>query len=527
MPYRILVADPIAQEGIALLERAGQVDVKLRQKEAELEKLVGDYDALVVRSETKVTAPIIRAGKKLQVIGRAGVGVDTIDVDAATAQGVIVVNAPAGNTISTAEHTLALMLALARNLPQAHASLKAGEWSRSQFTGVELRHKVLGIFGLGRVGSEVARRALAFQMRVLGHDPFVSEALAQQLGVQLASLEELLRQADFITVHTPLSVDTRGLLGERELRLVKPTVRLLNVARGGIIDEAALVQALDEGRVAGAALDVFSQEPPPAGHPLVGHPKVIVTPHLGASTAEAQTSVATDVAEQVVDVLQGRPARYAVNAPFVPPEAMAALGPFVPLCQALGSLARQLAEGQPSAVAIHYQGEVAAHPTVVLRAAVLQGLLEGSSEQRVTVTNASLIAQAHGLRLSEHTEPTAEAYNSLITVEVAATGGTCTVAGTIFQGKSHLVRVDSYWVDLVPTGGYWLFSHHLDRPGMIGNVGTVCGQHDINISSMQVGRERPRGRAMMIVGLDEPIGEEQLAKIRAIPNVYNAKLVKL
>ncbi|MSQ33980.1 MAG: phosphoglycerate dehydrogenase, partial [Dehalococcoidia bacterium] len=414
-----------------------------------------------------------------------------------------------------------------RNLPQAHASLKAGEWSRAKFTGVELRNKVLGVFGLGRVGSEVARRALAFKMRVLGHDPFVSDTLAQQLGVQLTSLEEVLRQADFITVHTPLGEGTKGLIGEPELRLVKPTVRLLNVARGGIINEEALRQALDEGRVAGAALDVFTQEPPPPSHPLVGHPKVIVTPHLGASTAEAQTSVATDVAEQVIEVLQGRPARYAVNAPLVPPEAMAALGPFVPLCLALGSLARQLAEGQLNAVTIRYQGEVAAHPTAVLRAAVLRGLLESASELRVTVTNASLIAQAHGLRLSELTEASAEAYNSLITVEVAATGGPCTTAGTVFQGKSRIVQVDGYWVDLVPTGGYWLFSHHTDRPGMIGQVGTVCGQHDINISSMQVGRERPRGRAMMIVGLDEPINQEQLASIRAIPDVYNARLVKL
>jgi D-3-phosphoglycerate dehydrogenase len=527
MANRILVADPIAKEGIALLEKVGQVDVKLRLKEAELVQVIGEYDALVVRSETKVTAPIIRAGKKLQVIGRAGVGVDTIDMDAATQQGVIVVNAPAGNTISTAEHTMALMLALARNIPQAYTSLKAGQWERSKFTGVELRNKVLGIVGLGRVGSEVARRASAFHMRILGHDPFISEALAQQLSIQLVSLEDLLKQADFITVHTPLSQDTKGLIGEKELRLVKPTARLLNVARGGIIDEAALAKALDEGRVAGAAVDVYTQEPPPAGHPLVSNPKAVVTPHLGASTAEAQTTVAVDVAQQVVDIFQGRPARYAVNAPFVPPEAMATVGPFIPLCQALGRLVRQLVEGQPNSVAIHYHGEIAAHPTALLRAAVLQGLLESSIEQRVTPTNAALIAQSRGLRLSEHTESTAEVYSSLITVEVAASSSTCAAAGTVSQGKPHIVRADGYWLDLVPTGGYWLFSQHVDRPGVIGAVGTVCGQHDINISSMQVGREKPRGRALMILGLDEPLNEKQLAQLRAIPNVNNAKLVKL
>ena len=523
---KVLIADPIAQEGIEALRAHAEVDVRLRLGHDELIAAIGDYDAIVVRSETNVSAEVIEAGRKLQVIGRAGVGVDNINVEAATRKGIVVVNAPAGNTISAAEHTIALMLAMARHIPQANAQLRSGEWRRHDFLGIEVRNKTLGIIGLGNVGSEVARRAKGLEMRLIAHDPLVSIEYASNLGVALVSLKELLKEADFITVHTPLTGTTRRLIDAKELATVKPTVRIINCARGGIIDEEALFKAVEEGRVAGAAIDVFTEEPARESI-LFKSDKILVTPHLAASTAEAQATVALDVAEQIAAVLNGQPARYAVNTPLISPETLSVVAPFLGVAQQVGRLLYQLGEGQISTISIKYEGEIANYDTAALKAAVIGGLLETISEERVNLVNANIIAKQRGLKVTEHKDPVCEIYGNLITLEVTTSAGVITVAGTVMRGEPHIVRVNSYWIDVVPTGGYFLFSDHRDRPGLIGTVGTILGNADINISSMQLGRLEPRGPALLVLALDEPIGEEQRLELLAIPDVYTIKLVKL
>lgn len=523
---RILVSEPVAPAGIKILESAGQVDVRLGMKPGELLAAIGDYDAILVRSETKVTREVIDAGKRLQVIGRAGVGVDNIDLDAATQKGIIVVNAPAANTVAAAEHTIGLMFALARHIPHAHMHLKGGQWLRHKFVGTELRNKTLGIIGLGNVGSEVARRVQALQMRVLGFDPFVSATHAANLRVELASMETLLKESDFLTLHLPLTPSSRNLLGAKELAMVKPNVRIINCARGGLIDEQALCQAIDEGRVAGAAIDVFEHEPP-VDCPLMKNDKIIVTPHLGASTEEAQIGVSVDAAEQIVDALKGKTPRYAVNAPLIPAETLSMLAPYADVAMALGRLAAQLVEGQVESVDIIYEGELSNHDVRPLKAATLRGLLEETSEERINVVNASLIAQRRGIRVGEHTNPDCDNYPSLITITLGSSKGQTTVSGTVLRGQSHVIRVNEYWTDLVPKGGYFLFSDHRDRPGLIGAVGQITGSADINISSMLLARLEPRGKALMILELDEPLREEHIRELLALPDVYTAKVVKL
>ncbi len=526
MQPKVLVSDNIAEEGIAVLRHEAHVDVKLKMKLDELLAVIPDYDALVVRSETKVTAAIIEAGKRLQVIGRAGIGVDNIDLDAATRRGIVVVNAPAGNAIATAEHTIALLLALARHIPQACSRLKSGEWRRESFMGTEVRNKTLGIVGLGRVGSEVARMAKGLELKLLVYDPYISADKARQLGVELVSLEELLKRSDFITVHVPLTPATKGIIGKKELTLVKPTVRFINAARGGIIDEEALFQAINEGKVAGAAVDVFSKEPA-HDNILLKSDKVIVTPHLGASTAEAQTSVSVDVAEQVLAVLKGQAARYAVNVPLISPEIATVLAPYMPVASDVGRLCIQLAEGRLNTIVIKYEGEVANYDTAALKAAVLGSILEPMTDERVNLVNANVIAQSRGLKVVEQKTAKCENYASLITVDVTTDKGTTTVAGTLMREQTHILRVNNYWLDIVPTGGYWLFSDHLDRPGIIGAVGLVTGESDINISSMLVARLKPRGPALMVLAVDEQLNEKQIKRLLAIPGVYTAKVVKL
>ncbi|MCJ7514760.1 MAG: phosphoglycerate dehydrogenase [Dehalococcoidia bacterium] len=523
---KILIADPVAEEGIEFLKTQAEVDVKLGLKPEELKAIIGDYEALIVRSETKATAEIIQAGKKLQVIARAGVGLDNIDVEAATRQGVVVVNAPTGNTFAAAEHTMALMLALARHVPQANAKLKSGVWQRKDYMGVELRGKILGIIGLGNVGSEVARRAQAFSMRLLGYDPFVSADYARNLGVELVTLQKLLKESDFITLHLPLTSQTKGLIGAKELNTVKPTVRIINCARGGLIDEEALVKAVEEGKLAGAAVDVFVKEPV-TDSVLFRSERIVVTPHLGASTTEAQTSVALEVAEQVMAVLKGQPAKYAVNAPQIPAELLSVLAPFIKVASTLGSLARQLMEGQINNIRIKYNGEIASYDTAAIKASIIGGLLEGISEERINLVNATVIATQRGIKIVEQKETTCENYASMITLEVVTDAGTTVVAGTVLRGETHIVRVDDFWVDIIPTGGYFLFSDHRDRPGLIGAVGTITGKADINISYMLLARLKPRGQALMILALDEPLPEKQIQEILDLEDVHTAKVVKI
>jgi len=523
---KVLIADPVSEKGIDILHKHAKVDVKTGLKPEELISIIGDYEALIVRSQTKVTAEVIAAGKKLQVIGRAGVGVDNVDIEEATRRGIVVVNAPTGNTISAAEHTIALLLALARHIPQANASLKSGAWKRSQFMGTEVRNKTLGILGLGNVGSEVARRARGLEMKLIANDPFISAEHAQNLQVELVPMKQLFKEADFITLHAPLTAKTKGMIGDKELALVKPTVRIINCARGALIDEEALAKAVKEGRVAGAAIDVFPTEPTTESV-LFESDNIIVTPHLGASTTEAQVFAARDVAEQIVDVFKGHPAKYAVNAPFIPAEMMSALAPFINVAATVGRLVSQLVEGQVSAIQIKYNGEIAEYDTKALKAAALGGLLEQVSEERVNLVNADIVAKRRGLTVVEQEEAESENYASLVTVEATTSAGVTTVAGTVMRGEAHIVRIDNYWIDIVPTGGYFLFCDHLDRPGLIGAAGKITGEADINISFMHLSRLKPRGQALMILALDEDLTEKQRQQILALPDVYSAKVVKL
>jgi len=523
---KVLVAEPISNEGIDILRSYAQVDIKLGLKSEEIISTIGDYEALVVRSQTQVSAKVIEAGKKLQVIARAGVGVDNIDVEEATRRGIVVVNAPTGNTISAAEHTIALMLALARHIPQANAMLKSGVWQRSDFMGIEVRNKTLGIIGLGNVGSEVARRARGLEMKLIAYDPFISADYAHNLQVELVSLEQLIRESDFITLHLPLTASTKALIGAKELALVKPTVRIINTARGGLVDEEALAKAVKEKRVAGAAIDVFSSEPTTKSV-LFENDDIIVTPHLGASTTEAQAMAAKDIAKQIIDVFKGQPARYAVNAPFISVEALSVLSPFIKAASTAGKLVSQLAEGQMNTIQIKYEGEIADYDTKILKASIIGGILEGISEERVNLVNANIIAAQRGLTVVEQKETTCENYASLITIEATTSTGVTTVAGTVMRGELHIVRVNNYWLDIMPTRGYFLFTDHLDRPGIISAVSKVTSDGDVNISSMHVGRLKARGRAIMVVDLDEPLSEGQLKQIRSIPDIYSAKLVKL
>ena len=523
---KILIAEPISDEGIDILRDYAEVDIKLGLTPEEIISIIGDYEALVVRSQTRVSAKMIQAGEKLQVIARAGVSVDNIDVETATRHGIVVVHAPTGNTISAAEHTIALMLALARHIPQASAMLKSGIWRRTDFMGIEVRNKTLGIIGLGNVGSEVARRARGLEMKLIAHDPFISVDHAHNLQVELVSLEQLLQESDFITLHLPLTQSTKRLIGVKELSLVKPTVRIINTARGDLIDEQALARAIKEKRVAGAAIDVFPTEPTTKSI-LFDNDNVIVTPHLGASTTEAQAMVAKDVANQIIAVFKGQPARYSVNAPFVAVETLPILAPFIKLAAIAGKLVSQLAEGQMNAIQIRYEGEISNYDTNALKASVLGGLLEEISEERINLVNANIVAARRGLTVVEQKEATCDNYASLITIQATTSTGVTIVAGTVIRGESHIVRVNNYWLDIVPTGGYFLFSDHRDRPGLISAVSKVTGDADVDISSMHVGRLKPRGQALMVLALDEPLLEEHLQQILSIPDVYTAKLIKL
>ena len=523
---KVLVADPISNVGIDILRSYAQVDIKPGLKPEELISTIGDYEALIVRSQTKVPAKVIEAGKRLQVIARAGVGIDNIDVEEATQRGIMVVNAPTANTVSAAEHTIALILASARNIPQANAVLKSGVWRRSDFLGTEVRDKTLGIIGLGKVGSEVARRARGLEMKLIAYDPFISVEYANNLQVKLVPLEQLLKESDFITLHLPLTASTKRLLKAKELALVKPTARIINCSRGGLIDEEALAKAVREKRVAGAAIDVFPTEPTTKSV-LFEEDNIIVTPHLGASTTEAQATAAKDVAKQIIDVFKGQPPRYSVNAPFIPAETLSVLAPFIKAASITGKLVSQLAEGQMNTILIKYNGEISNYDTNALKATVLGGLLEEISEERINLVNANLVAAQRGLTVVEQKEATCENYASLITVEATTNIGVTMVSTTVMRRESHIIQVNNYWLDIVPSGAYFLFIGHRERPGLMGTIGKITGDAEINISAMYVSRLKPRGQALAVLALDEPLPEEQQQQILSIPDVYSAKLVKL
>jgi D-3-phosphoglycerate dehydrogenase len=525
---RVVVTDGLSTVGVDYLRKDGlEVEVLPTLGEAELCARIAGAHGLIVRSATRVTRAVLAAGADLVVVGRAGAGVDNIDVDAATERGVIVMNTPGGNTIAVAEHTMALLLALARNLPQAHGALKGGRWDKGRYAGVELYNKVLGVIGLGRIGSEVARRALGLAMKVIAFDPYLTRDAAQRLGVESVELEELFQRSDFITIHTPLTTDTRNFIDAPQFARMKPGVRLINCARGGVVNEAALAEAVRSGRVGGAAVDVFETEPLPPDHPLLGLDQVIVTPHLAASTEEAQATVALAIAEQVAAVLARGFVVNAVNMPSVDPETLRELAPYLTLAERLGAFLAQLAEGRMAEARLTYAGELAQKPTEALTLSFLRGLLNVILEERVTDVNATAVARARGLRISETSTPESEDFASLLGAALVTDRGEWSVAGALFKGREpRLVRIDGYPLEALPQGWMLVYSN-LDVPGVVGRIGTLLGRHQINIAGMQLGRERRGGRAVSILNLDDPVPEPVLREIRAMPDIVLAKLVKL
>ncbi len=517
---RVLVTDKIAAEGLRLLDSVADVDQRVGLDPAELVTVISGYDALIVRSETKVTADVIRAGLHLRVIARAGVGVDNIDVAAATNSGVIVVNSPTGNVGAAAEHTIAMLLALARQIPDAVASLRAGKWERSRFVGVEVRGKTLGVIGLGKVGLGVARSAMGMGMRVTAMDPYVSPDFAEQMGIELADLDSVLSKADFLTAHTPLTPATKNVISAEQFQKMPRGSFVLNVARGGVVDEAALLAALESGHIAGAALDVFTVEPPTAdeiGKKLLAHPKVIATPHLGASTKEAQITVAIDVCEQTAEILQGGAPRAAVNAPLILPEDLAKLRPFVALVEKLGLFYRQWYRKQSRRFEITYDGEVAEGDTYPLRVALIKGLTETISEDRVNFVSANTVAKRHGIEITERKSNSPQQYANLITLRGLDGSDEQILSGAVTWGQERVVRVDGYTTDFAPSGAILLCKNQ-DRPGMVGKVGVILGDAGVNINSMNVGPLNlgagPQGEALMILSVDREISAAALSAVK-------------
>ncbi len=525
MAVRVLVTESIDQVGLARLQAAPDmaVDVQADWSREELAEHIGAYQALIVRSRTWVDAGLLAGAVNLKVVGRAGVGVDNIDVTAATRRGVLVVNAPEANTISTAEHTMAMLLALARHIPTACAALRGGEWSRQRFMGVQLAGKILGVLGLGRIGSEVARRALAMDMQVLAYDPFISPEKAHQLGVTLAGVDQICTKADFVTVHTPLTAETKGLIGRRQLIQAKPGLRLVNCARGGIIDEAALLEALNEGRVAGAALDVFTTEPP-TGNPLISHPHVIATPHLGASTSEAQSEAALEVVDAVLAALAGRPVRSAVNGAYLRGLLQDDKG-YLDLAERSGRLFAALFDGGYSKLAFTYCGDVAQIDAEALTATILRGLLQPLAPE-VNYINAGMLAEERGLIVQETRQPAAAGYTNLLTIQGSGTAGEHLLSVHLTNERlRRIVAIDGYQLH-VETQGSMIVARNLDQPGIIGQVGTVLGRHGVNIGFMQVGRKSAGDMAVMVVGIDEPLREAAWRDLCELDVLRDVRLVE-
>ncbi|MEX1019443.1 MAG: phosphoglycerate dehydrogenase [Litorilinea sp.] len=528
--HRVLVSDSMSESGLEPLRAADdiQVDIRTNLTEDELLATIGDYDALLVRSSTTVSAQVIQAGKRLRVVGRAGVGVDNIDVDAATQAGVIVANAPTGNVVAAAEHTIALLMTLARNVVQADIHVRAGKWQRNHFIGVEIRNKVLGVVGFGRVAQEVARRGQGLGMSVITYDPYVTPDFAAQRGAKVVELDALLSEADFITVHVPLTPQTTDLIGEKQFKRMKPTTRVLNVARGGVINEDALVAALNNETIAGAALDVFTQEPLPADSPLRTCERLILTPHLGGSTYEAQDQVAEDVALQVVDVLNDRPARYAVNAPIIPPKDLDFLVPYIDLAERMGRFIQQIIPPSGiSQIEIAAQGYLAEFDLAFISAAAIKGLLSDVVDIRINLVNAKILAERRGITLSEHRLRQQDArYENMISISVHTGAETWSVRGSVLQDEPYIVGLNDLWVDF-PASGNMLLSSHRDRPGIVGHVGMILGQSDINISFMHVGRRGPRTDAIMVLGTDERTPPALLKELSAISHITWFKAVTI
>ncbi|RMD57853.1 MAG: phosphoglycerate dehydrogenase, partial [Nitrospirae bacterium] len=496
---KVLISDNLSKKGIDILRDAGlEVDIKTALKPEELKSIIGDYDAIIIRSATKLNSGIINAAKKLKVIGRAGSGLDNVDINAATKRGIVVMNTPGGNTITTAEHAISLMLAMARNIPQATASMKAGKWEKKKFMGVEVYNKVLGIIGLGNIGTQVAKRAQALGMRVIAYDPYLSKDRARELGIELLDLKELLRRSDFITIHASLTEETKNLINKETIALMKDGVRLINCARGGIVNERDLYEALKSGKIAAAAFDVFEKEPP-VDSPLIQLDNFICTPHLGASTSEAQENVAIAIAEQIVDYLTKGIIRNAVNYPSLPPETIEALEPFINLGERMGCFLSQLLEVPIKELVIEYRGEVSKLPLKPITLAVLKGVFTPILGEDVNYVNASLLAKERGVEVKEMTTENAGDYLSMIDLQIKGNGSIHNVSGVLHGKKEpRIIVLDGFPIEIVPEGEM-LVIENIDTPGVIGSIGTLLGNKGINISRMQWGRQKPGGKAISIV----------------------------
>lgn len=529
-PSRILVLDHVSPRGVEVLtsEPAFEVVVKPPLKPAELAAELPGFDALIVRSQTKVDRAAIAAGARLKVIGRAGVGVDNVDVEAATERGVIVMNTPGGNTISTAEHAFSLMLAMARCIPQAHASMREGKWDRKSFTGIELYNKTLGVIGLGRIGSEFARRAIAFGMRVLAHDPFTSLSRARSLQVEMVDLDEIFARADVITVHMPLSDRTKGMVGREAFAKMKKGVRIINCARGGIVDERALADALREGKVAAAALDVYEQEPFPADHPLRAFPQVVMTPHLGASTAEAQESVGIEIAEAIRTFLLKGEVLNAVNVPNVDSKTLAVIRPWLRLAERLGRGVSQLAPDRVEELTVNYCGAASEVNTQPVTRLVVKGFLERISGRDVNPVNAMVAAASLGIRVVESRTCALGSYTELLQVSATRGEETASMTATFFGSPDNprIVRINGRTVEAAPEGVILLFAND-DRPGIIGHIGTTLGRAGVNIASMTLSREKLGGPAVTALNLDSEPSPEVLKEVATHPTIHWAKVIKL
>ncbi len=529
MPPKVLIADAISARGVEELCAGGGLDVAVHTalSEAELVEIIPDFHALVVRSQTKVTAAILHAGGKLRVVGRAGVGVDNVDVEAATHRGVIVMNTPGGNTISTAEHAFSLLLSVARKIPQAHANLGAGQWDRKQFEGTELYNKTLGIIGMGRIGSELSRRAIAFGMRVLAYDPYLSSSRARSLQVELVEeLDELLPLADFLTLHTPLTPETHHLLNAARLTKTKRGVRLINCARGGLIDEAALLESLGTGQVAGAALDVFEKEPLPADSPLRGVPNLILTPHLGASTVEAQESVGIEIAQAIRAALLEGTIRNAINMPNLDAKTLAIIGPHLRFGEKLGHFLSQVSPKRVENLHLNYSGKVNEVDTTAITRSILKGFLHLAGGDEVNEVNAPALAETLGIKVTESRLSAPGDYTDLLELSAVAEGKTISVAGAFFGVTPRIVSINNRPVEARPHG-VLLVLENTDRPGMVGRIGTMLGAHGVNIATMSLSRNQAGGRALTVLNLDTAPPPELLAEIAESDDIHSAQVVQL
>lgn len=525
---KVLVVDSIAREGLAYLREQGfEVDELVRPKAEALYARIGEYDALITRSLTAVTPELLRHAPRLKIVGRAGVGVDNIDVDACSRRGVVVVNAPHGNVVSAAEHTVGMLLALVRHIPQAHRLLTSLEWNRN-FYGVELFRKTIGVVGLGKVGSRVAARLRAFETRILVFDPYVPEARARDLGATLTDFATVLRESDVLTFHTPLTAETDNMLTARELQATKRGVRIVNCARGGIVNEADLLAALESGHVAGAALDVWTEEPPRSDmlRRLIQHPRVIVTPHLGANSGEAQVNVALDVARQIVAFRDGELVEFGVNIPVADPAALGELRPFIALGERLGRFLVQLDPAHLAGVEVKLAGAVAQGDSELIARAVLSGLLGPVMAGPVNLVNAHLVAQERGVGVSVVRDDETHGYGSLLTVSTETGEGTKVIAGAVFDGQPRVVQLRDLNIEFAPEGYILLLSYE-DRPGVVGRIGSILGALNVNIASMHVGRKSKRGRAIVVLILDEDLTNDQVAEVARGVEADFARLIRL